>query len=197
MINAYFVFGGFFLSLLLTACNSEVQPNSQETSPATQAVATTKSVDASLQTSLEQAIVAEIKKEGFQPEDQKFFGDYVDLNNDGIQDAVVILTGGVWCGTGGCTMKVFQGQGNKTFRLVSTSSLIRPPLTVSENKTNGWRDLIVEVSGGGVPAKTVALKFDGKAYPLNPSTQPAIPANTTTKGTVLFPEGTEPQTLTK
>ncbi len=46
-----------------------------------------------------------------------------------------------------------------------------------------------------MPAKTVALKFDGKGYPLNPSDQDALPENTPIQGTELFPEGTEPQTL--
>jgi hypothetical protein len=48
-----------------------------------------------------------------------------------------------------------------------------------------------------MPAKTVALKFDGKQYPLNPSDQPALPANAPLKGTVLFPEGTQPQTFSQ
>jgi hypothetical protein len=93
-------------------------------------------------------------------------------------------------------MLVFQGE-NNAFKFVSRSTLIRPPVTVSETKTNGWHDLIITVSGGGIPAKTVALKFDGKQYPLNPSDQSALSADAATEGTVLFPEETKPETLPK
>ena len=33
----------------------------------------------------------------------------VDLNGDGIKDALVLLQGPYWCGTGGCSQLVFQG----------------------------------------------------------------------------------------
>jgi hypothetical protein len=166
-------------------------------SPATQTVSATPST-AELKPALQQAISSYTKQQGAPPEaSDRFYADSIDLNGDGTQDAVVILSTSYWCGTGGCTMLILEGQKDKTFRLVSESSLVRPPVTVSDSKTNGWRDLILTVSGGGMPAKTVALKFDGKKYPLNPSDQPALPANAPIKGTVLFPEGTEPQTLSK
>ena len=127
-------------------------------------------------------------------EEHTFFADFVDLNGDSTPDALAILTGPYWCGTGGCTMLVFQGE-DKNFNLVSSSTLVRPPLTVSETKTEGWRDLVLTVSGGGVPAKTVALKFDGQKYPRNPSVQSALTAGAPTKGAVLFAEGTNPERL--
>ena len=127
-------------------------------------------------------------------EGHTFFSDFVDLNGDSTPDALVLLTGPYWCGTGGCTMLVFQGK-DTNFTFVSSSTLVRPPVTVSETRTKGWRDLVLTVSGGGMPAKTVALKFDGKKYPRNPSVQSALPAGAATKGLVLFPEGTNPERL--
>jgi hypothetical protein len=109
---------------------------------------------------------------------------YVDLNDDGQDDALVVLTGPEWCGTGGCTLLVLAKQGDG-FRVVSKSTLIQTPLLVSETRTKGWRDLIVEVRGGGM----AALKFDGTGYPSNPSTQPALGANVQLKGVKGFPEG--------
>jgi putative lipoprotein len=166
-------------------------------SPATQTASATPSA-AELKPALQQAIADFNKQQGAPPEaGDRFYADYVDLNGDGAQDAVVILDTPNWCGTGGCTLLVLQGQPDKTFRLVSKSTLVRPPVTVSNSKTNGWRDLSLKVSGGGMPSKTVALKFDGKKYPPNPSVLPALAANAPIKGTVLFPEGTEPQTMSK
>jgi hypothetical protein len=175
------VTGGLCLSVLWgglsTLAHSESQP-----------------LDPALKKALLPEISPELKPLGIKPEDQQVFADYIDLNGDGVRDAIVIFTGSYWCGSGGCTMKVFAGRG-RAFRLVSTSTLIRPPITVSDQKTNGWRDLIVEVSGGGMKPKKVALKFNGKEYPLNPSTQPPLPANTVIQGKVLFADGSEPRSI--
>jgi putative lipoprotein len=109
----------------------------------------------------------------------------VDLNGDGQEDALVLFQSSNWCGSGGCTMLVFKGT-KSGFQFVSSSTLIRGPLLVSDNKTLGWRDLVVEVSGGGATPKRVALKFDGKKYPLNPSTQKALPTAKPLQGTMVF-----------
>jgi hypothetical protein len=110
----------------------------------------------------------------------------VDLNGDGHQDVLVLLQNPMYfCGTGGCTMLVFKGT-KPGFEFVSRSTLIRGPVLVSETKTHGWRDLIVKVSGGGIAAKQVALKYSGSKYPLNPSTLPALPKNQPLKGKKVF-----------
>jgi putative lipoprotein len=110
----------------------------------------------------------------------------IDLNGDGHQDALLLLQNPIYfCGTGGCTMLVFKGT-QSGFEFVSRSTLIRGPVLVSETKTRGWRDLIVEVSGGGIAPKQVALKYTGSKYPMNPSTLPALPKNQLLKGTKIF-----------
>lgn len=197
MIYTRFIISGLSLSLLLVGYPSEAKPDNKAAALDAQIVLASKAVDPALQTALQKAIASYMKQQGATPDaSHRFFADYINLNGDGVQDALVVFSSSYWCGTGGCTMLVFQGQNNKTFRLVSESTLVNPPLTVSETRTNGWRDLIVDVSGGGAVPKKVALKFDGKKYPLNPSDQPSIPANTPIKGTLLFSEGSEPQTLT-
>jgi uncharacterized protein len=158
---------------------------------------TAQTVDPALQSELRKAIASYMQSQKA-PTDitHKFLSDFIDLNGDGAPDALVIFYSSYWCGTGGCNMLVFQGQKDKTFRLVSKTSLIRPPLTASDRKTNRWRDLIVDVSGGGIAPKKVALQFDGKKYPFNPSILPSLAKSASIKGTVLFPEGSEPQTIT-
>jgi hypothetical protein len=110
---------------------------------------------------------------------------FMDLNCDGVKDALILLQGPTWCGSGGCTMLVFQGV-RDGFKFISRSTLIRGPLLVSTAKTKGWRDLLVEVSGGGIEPKKVALKFNGHKYPLNPSAQPALPKNAALTGETVF-----------
>lgn len=195
MLHNYFFTSGFPIALLLTIYPSSVLLENKVLSPSTHPQATAPRDNSARKAALQQALVRYLKAEKVPPNvKQHFFSSYIDLNGDGVQDAVAILAGQYWCGTGGCTMLVFKGQAT-AFSLVSRSTLIRPPITASETKTNGWRDLIVEVRGGGATPKKVALKFDGKKYPLNPSLQPSIPTTTSIKGTVLFPEGTQPQRL--
>jgi hypothetical protein len=115
----------------------------------------------------------------------------IDLNNDNIQDALVLLVSPNWCGSGGCTLLVFQGQTDNQFQFVSQSTLIQDPLLVSDTTTNNWHDLIVSVRGGGAKPAAVALKFDGNAYPLNPSTEDPLPPQTVPQGIEIFSETTQ------
>ncbi|MEJ2068939.1 MAG: hypothetical protein P8X65_08335 [Syntrophobacterales bacterium] len=138
-------------------------------------------------TDLNQALLAYLAKKG---DDPKYANPHktarIDLNGDGYQDALVLLENPMYfCGSGGCTLLVFKGT-TSGFEFVSRSSLIRSPVLVSDTKTHGWRDLLVEVSGGGATPKKVALKFTGSKYPLNPSTQPPLPKNQPFKGTKAF-----------
>jgi hypothetical protein len=191
--------GKLYLSLMADGGIFAWEPDTEKStaSPSTETVLAKPTASPDLKLALQDAIAQFMQAENIPSDgEQTFLSDFVDLNGDSTQDAVVVLTGFNWCGTGGCTMLVFQGK-DKTFKFVSSSSLVRPPVTVSETKTKGWRDLVLTVSGGGIPARTVALKFDGKQYPLNPSIQTALPAETAIKGTVLFPEGTHPEALPK
>jgi hypothetical protein len=136
---------------------------------------------------INQALLAYLDKMGVDP---KYADPHqtslIDLNDDDLQDALVLLEDPMFfCGTGGCTMLVFKGT-KSGFEFVSRSTLIRSPVLVSNTKTHGWRDLIVEVSGGGMAPKQVALKFTGGKYPLNPSALPALPKNKPLKGTKVF-----------
>lgn len=142
--------------------------------------------EAAQQDSLAAALQAHAAKTGddvktFEPRQTAL----VDLNGDGHKDALVLLQNPSWCGTGGCTLLIFEGC-KGSFRFVSRSSLIRSPLLVSDAKTMGWRDLVVVVSGGGLAPKKVALKFNGRKYPLNPSVQKALPKNAALTGETVF-----------
>lgn len=91
----------------------------------------------------------------------------IDLNGDGQLDAVVLLRGSMWCGSGGCTLLIFRGTANG-FALLSKSTIAREPVEVLPAVTHGWRTLIVNTGGIG----PVVMSFNGSRYPGNPSTQP-------------------------
>jgi hypothetical protein len=114
-----------------------------------------------------------------------FMDTFIDLNQDGTEDALVLMGPPNWCGTGGCTLLVFEGT-EDDFQLRSSTTLVQSPFIVSENETQGWRDLVLEVYGGGATPATVALQFDGQGYPLNPSTLEPLPANSAIAGDEVF-----------
>ena len=95
----------------------------------------------------------------------------VDLNEDGLLDAVVLLTDRSWCGSGGCTMLIFKGS-SRGFVLVSRAAISNAPIRVSADVRHGWHTLLVSVKGGGITPGSVLMRFDGTQFPFNPSTQP-------------------------
>ncbi|MBY6129169.1 hypothetical protein KUW15_10630 [Qipengyuania aquimaris] len=95
-----------------------------------------------------------------------------DLDGDGADEAIVYLAAPYFCGTGGCPTLVLTPAG-PMWRKTGDISVSRTPVTVLESSTNGWKDITVAVSGGGGPSGNALLKFDGEAYPSNPTVAPA------------------------
>jgi hypothetical protein len=96
---------------------------------------------------------------------------FTDLDGDGLVDAIVLLSNSSWCGSGGCNMLVFHAT-KDGFTFVSSSTITTEPIRVSSEKSSGWKTLIVYSRGKG----DVLMPFDGRRYPLNPSTQPKASA---------------------
>ena len=131
------------------------------------------------------ALETYIAKQVANPKETQYRIAEIDLNGDKKKDALVLLQDSYWCGTGGCSMLVFTNK-NNDFKLVSSISLVRAPVIVSETKTKNWRDIIVHVSGGGGETKNVALKFNGSSYPTNPSMIKPLATNAKIQGTKVF-----------
>lgn len=93
---------------------------------------------------------------------------WADLNGDGRDDALVTLTGADWCGSGGCTLLVFEAMDEVDaeewgpYRAAAEISLMVGPVHVVPTR-GYWSDLIVE----GVDGARV-LRFDGETYPPSP-----------------------------
>jgi hypothetical protein len=117
---------------------------------------------------------------------------FVDLKDDGVQEAIVYFTG-PWCGTGGCTMLILAPKGT-SYRVVTRTTVTRLPIRVLATKSNSWHDISVVVAGGGIqPGYDAVLSFDGKTYPRNPSTPPARRLEGKVEGKIVMPvtgEGT-------
>jgi len=97
----------------------------------------------------------------------KFQYSVTDLNGDGKDEVIVLITDEKYCGSGGCTMEVFHAE-KGGFIFISGSTIVKPPIQILNSMSHGWKN--IAVSTGKI--RDVILKFNGKAYPLNPSLQP-------------------------
>jgi hypothetical protein len=100
----------------------------------------------------------------------------VALHDPAETDLVVYVSGPQWCGTGGCPLLVLAPS-RSTYRLVSKTLITRPPIRALNTRSHGWRDIGVQVSGGGIVRPYEArLRFNGSRYPSNPTVAPATPS---------------------
>ena len=103
----------------------------------------------------------------------RYFSTFVDLKDDGTREVVVYLTGGDWCGSGGCTTLILAPE-DSSYKIVTKITVTRLPIRILTTKTNGWHDLTVRVQGGGIARSYEAkLSFNGKSYLKNASMPPA------------------------
>jgi len=116
-----------------------------------------------------------------------YVGALQDLSHNGLPEAVVLLTGSTWCGTGGCTLLVLQRRGH-LWHLVSKTLTVHPPIRVLPERKHGWSSLGVSVAGGGVyPRYAAILPFSGTAYPSSPNARSAHHGHHSNAGVVIIP----------
>jgi len=74
---------------------------------------------------------------------------------------------GYWCNTLGCKIFIAKAT-NNGFNIVQSIAPVREPIYLANTTTNGWKDIILKISGREEQPKTVKLKFNGKTYPTTP-----------------------------
>ena len=60
--------------------------------------------------------------------DTNYTAKFVDLNGDGRSEAVVLVSGQYWCGTGGCPLWVLTPRG-RSWRMVTQAPIVGAPVT--------------------------------------------------------------------
>ena len=122
--------------------------------------------------SLPASIVALVKKDYSSPDmPTRYLAATADLNGDGRPEFLVHLVGPMACGTGGCPTLVYTPDG-ANYTLVSTIGLTRPPIRLSPRSSSGWRNLIVEIGGGGGRSGHAEVVYRGGGYLENPTVAP-------------------------
>ncbi len=97
---------------------------------------------------------------------------FFDLNRDGRDEAIAYLLSRSSCGSGGCLTFVLTPAANG-YRMVGRMTVSRTPIRLLATSTNGWRDLSVAYSGGGMAPGAGRMRFNGTRYPGNPTVAPA------------------------
>ena len=103
----------------------------------------------------------------------RYYYNKIDLNDDQIPETFVYLVGPMVCGTGGCSALLLEEK-NGDYTVKSRFSLVRTPVIIQNETTNGWKNIVMYVAGGGIEPGYHQLKFDGENYPSNPSVQPIV-----------------------
>ncbi len=153
LVSGFFLLGLVYSILLVGSCYAASQSGSQPPSMGTSLQRFLQNWDGDKET--------------------RYIASFRDLNGDGIPEALVYLLGGGWCGSGGCTTLVL-GQSGNSWKIVTKVTVTRLPIRVLSNASNGWHKIGVWVQGGGIlKGYEAELSFDGKAYPSNPTVQPA------------------------
>jgi len=108
----------------------------------------------------------------------------VDLDGDGVGEALVLFGGKDWCKSTGCSLTIFKAAERgytPAFRTVS----VKAPVIIAREQNQGWRDIIV-MSGGGAPLRRVVLRFSGLGYPRNAMLEPEFPPGEPIEGQVAI-----------
>ncbi|HYB61730.1 MAG TPA: hypothetical protein VEH50_09645 [Methylomirabilota bacterium] len=132
------------------------------------------------------ALRAFLQKDAGNDEPLSYVAAFVNLRDSDELDAIVYFTGRYSCGSGGCDMLILAPQG-RSYRIVTSVTIARPPIRVLDSKSNGWHDISVIVAGGGILSPYEAkLSFDGATYPSNPTCPPAQPIRQAVEGETVI-----------
>lgn len=88
----------------------------------------------------------------------------IDLNGDSRREAVVLMNGPGWCGSGGCSLWVLTSRG-RSWRMVTQATVMNPPIRVLPSRSHGWSQLSAMVDDGAGPDYEARLSVNGRLNP--------------------------------
>lgn len=142
--------------------------------------------EASLRASLQNYVS---NRRGRPDDDTNYTAKFVDLNGDGRSEAVVLVSGQYWCGTGGCPLWVLTPRSG-SWRMVTQAPVVRAPIRLLPSRSRGWSDLSAMLRFDGTrPLYEARLSINGR---LNPTTTPLAGPSS---GQVILSESDESHPL--
>lgn len=97
----------------------------------------------------------------------------IDLNDNNKRDVIAYIEGPKFCKGNGCTVVILQDRG-KSYSVISKISGAINPIIVSDEKTNGYKNIIMKLDTRNGESIYKELKFNGNAYPLDPINEPKV-----------------------
>jgi len=94
-----------------------------------------------------------------------FVSTSVDLNDDNRADSIVLMNrNSRYCGSRGCVMLVMLSKDNE-LKPIGKISYVSPIVSLSKQKTLGFKNIDVVVKPKGVAPYQATLQYNGKTYP--------------------------------
>lgn len=112
---------------------------------------------------LEKALKEKYELDEKAAKETRYYYNYVDLNGDGINEIFAEVVG-PYVSKSGEDNAVIYKESNGILEEIDDFSFVRNPVIISEEKTNGWSNIVVESSGYGNEKKYAVLKYDGDSY---------------------------------
>ncbi|MBE6070522.1 MAG: hypothetical protein E7208_01035 [Clostridium butyricum] len=152
----------------VTEDNSSVKNNKSEESENNIILIDNDNITSKLSENVEnpelvKAIIDELNLDEKSAKETRYYYNYVDLNGDGINEIFVQLVGPYTSGTDENNVIIFT-EVNGKLEDIDDFTLVHNPIIISNEKTNGYNDIIVQRSGEGTKKEYVLLKYDGNDY---------------------------------
>lgn len=103
----------------------------------------------------------------------RYYYNYVDLDDDGNNEIFVLAAGPSVSGSGGFSALLMEEGGE----VLQTFTLVNPPVLVTDEIINGYRELALVRSGGGAETEVVLLSYGNGAYETVSETETVIDPN--------------------
>lgn len=109
----------------------------------------------------------------------------IDLNDNKNYNVMVYLEGARFCEGNGCTLAILEEKGDEYF-LISKIVGSKNPIIISDEKTNGYKNIIMKIESGFGEGGYRELKFNGNAYPKSPKDEPRVKKGSKINGIAII-----------
>jgi hypothetical protein len=98
-----------------------------------------------------------------------------DLNNDGRAEMLIWVPTFAYGGTSGYPLLIYRIEGRR-LRLLSRLDQVWTPLIISRKSRYGWRDVVMQMGGGGDPLRYAVFRHNRETYSDQPRYIKAVSA---------------------
>lgn len=109
----------------------------------------------------------------------------IDLNDNKKKEVIVYLEGAKFCRNMGCTVVILEDKGSE-YSVISKISESKNPIIISDEKTNGYKNIIMQVENRCGETMYRELKFNGNGYPSTPIDEPRIKKGNKVEGIAVI-----------